>query len=287
VKRSNALLLVSALLLTYGSYAAAADGALTKIAKRGEMRIGYDKDSEPMSFVDKDGGPAGYSVDLCRRIASAVKTELKREDLKITFVPVDFDGEFKAMVKGDIDIECGSTTITLGRYHMIDFSVMTFVTGGSFLARGEHPVDTVADLVGKSVAVIPGTTTETALKQQLKDRLIDAKIVSVKDHVEGMAKLDAGQVAALASDQLLLIGQLMKSKNPKNYALSNELYSYEPYGLVLPKDDSAFRLVVNRALVQMYRNSQYVDIFARWVGWAGIKPSPVLVSMFAIQQFSD
>jgi glutamate/aspartate transport system substrate-binding protein len=287
VKRSNALLLVSALLLAYGSYAAAADGALTRIAKRGEMKIGYDKDSEPMSFVDKDGSPAGYSVDLCRRIASAVKTELKREDLKVTFVPVDFDGEFKAMVKGDIDLECGSTTITLGRYQMIDFSVMTFVTGGSFLSRGETPVDTVADLAGKSVAVIPGTTTETALKKQLKDRLIDAKVVSVKDHVEGMAKVDAGQVAALASDQMLLIGQLMKSKNPKNYALSNELYSYEPYGLVVPKDDSAFRLIVNRALVQMYRNNQYVDIFARWVGWAGIKPSPVLVSMFAIQQFSD
>ena len=287
MKRSNALLIVSALLLTYGSYAAAADGTLAKIAKRGELKIGYDKDSEPMSFVDKDGSPAGYSVDLCRRIASAVKTELKRGDLKVTFVPVDFDGKFKAMVNGDIDLECGSTTITLGRYEMIDFSVMTFVTGGSFLSRGTHPVDTVADLAGKSVAVIPGTTTETALKQQLKDRLIDAKIVSVKDHVEGMAKVDAGQVAALASDQMLLIGQLMKSKNPKNYALSNELYSYEPYGLVVPKDDSAFRLVVNRALVQMYRNNQYVDTFGRWVGWAGIKPSPVLVSMFAIQQFSD
>jgi ABC-type amino acid transport substrate-binding protein len=287
VKRSNAILLVSALLLTYGSYAAAADGTLAKIAKRGELRIGYDKDSEPMSFVDKDGSPAGYSVDLCRRIASAVKTELKRDDLKVTFVAVDFDGKFKAMVNGDIDLECGSTTITLGRYEMIDFSVLTFVTGGSFLSRGTKPVDTVADLAGKSVAVIPGTTTETALKQLLKDRLIDAKVVSVKDHVEGVAKLDAGQVAALASDQLLLIGQLMKSQNPKNYALSNDLYSYEPYGLVVPKDDAAFRLVVNRALVQMYRNSQYVDIFGRWIGSFGIKPSPVLVSMFAIQQFSD
>ena len=287
MKRSNALLFVSSLLLTYGSYAAAADGTLAKIAKRGELRIGYDKDSEPMSFVDKDGSPAGYSVDLCRRIASAVKTELKRDDLKVTFVAVDFDGDFKAMVKGDIDLECGSTTITLDRYKLIDFSVMTFVTGGSFVSRVNQPVNTVADLAGKSVAVIPGTTTETALKQQLKDGLIDAKVVSVKDHVEGMTKVDSGQVAALASDQMLLIGQLMKSKNPKSYSLSNDLYSYEPYGLVVPKDDAAFRLVVNRALVQMYRNSQYVDIYGRWIGSFGIKPSPVLVSMYAIQQFSD
>jgi ABC-type amino acid transport substrate-binding protein len=273
--------------LTYGSYAAAADGALARIAKRGEMRIGYDKDSEPMSFVDKDDSPAGYSVDLCRRIGAAVKAELKRDDLKLTFVPMDFDGKFKGIVNGDVDIECGSTTITLDRYKLIDFSVMTFVTGGSFVSRANGPVNTIADLAGKSVAVIPGTTTETALRQQLKDSLIDAKVVSVKDHTEGMAKLDAGQVAALASDQMLLIGQLMKSQNAKNYALSNDLYSYEPYGLVVPRDDSGFRLVVNRALVQMYRNSQYVDIYARWVGWAGIKPSPVLVSMFAIQQFSD
>lgn len=287
VKRSYAVLVASALLLTYGSFAAAADGTLAKIAKRGELRVGYDKDSEPMSFVDKDGSPAGYSVDLCRRIALAVKTELKRDDLKITWVAMDFDGDFKAMARGDVDLECGSTTITLDRYKVVDFTVMTFVTGGSFVSRGTQPINTVADLAGKSVAVIPGTTTETALKQQLKDGLIDAKLVSVKDHVEGMSKLDAGQVAALASDQMLLIGQLMKSKNVKNYALSNDLYSYEPYGLVVPKDDSAFRLVVNRALVQMYRNNQYVDIYGRWIGSFGIKPSPVLVSMFAIQQFSD
>jgi ABC-type amino acid transport substrate-binding protein len=148
-------------------------------------------------------------------------------------------------------------------------------------------VNTLTDLAGKSVAVIPGTTTESALRDQLKQRLIDAKVVAVKDHVEGMAKLDAGQVAALASDQMLLIGQLMKSQNPKNYALAGDLFSYEPYALVVPRNDSDFRLVVNRALVQTYRTSQYVDIFNRWIGWAGIKPSPILVSMFAIQQFSD
>jgi glutamate/aspartate transport system substrate-binding protein len=287
VKRTNVLLLVSALLLTYSSYAAAADGTLAKIAKRGELRIGYDRDSEPMSFVDKDGSPAGYSVDLCRRIAAAVKTELKRDDLKVTFVAVDFDGKFKAMVNGDIDLECGSTTITLSRYQLVDFTVMTFVTGGSFVSRANRPVGTVSDLAGKSVAVIPGTTTESTLKQQLKDRLIDAKIVTVKDHVEGMAKLDAGQVAAVASDQMLLIGQLMKTQNVTNYALAPEIFSYEPYGLVVPRDDSAFRLVVNRALVQMYRSNEYVDIYGRWIGSFGVKPSPVLVSMFAIQQFSE
>src|SRR5262249_29419688 len=174
-----------------------------------------------------------------------------------------------------------------GRFQMVDFTVMTFVTGGSFVSRGTQPINTVADLAGKSVAVIPGTTTETALKQQLKDGLIDAKIVSVKDHVEGMRKLDTGQVAALASDPMLLIGQFMKSKNPKNYALSNDLYSYEPYGLVVPKDDAAFRLVVNRALVQMYRNSQYVDIFGRWIGSFGIKPAPPVLGVFAVPHISD
>jgi ABC-type amino acid transport substrate-binding protein len=287
VKRSNVFWLVAALFLTYGSCAAADDGALARIAKRGEMRIGYDRDTEPMSFVDKDGSPAGYSVDLCRRIGAAVKAELKRDDLKLTFVPVDFDGAFKAIVKGDIDIECGGTTVTLGRFKLVDFSVMTFVTGGSFLSRATSPVNALAGLSGKSVAVIPGTTTESALRDQLKQQLIDAKVVSVKDHVEGMAKLDAGQVAALASDQMLLIGQLMKSQNPKNYALAGDLFSYEPYALVVPRDDSAFRLVVNRALVQTYRTNQYIDIFQRWIGWAGIKPSPVLANMFAIQQFSD
>ena len=286
---SIASTLAAVLLLASAAPAVARDtpGTLERIAKRGEMRIGYDKDSEPMSFVDKDGSPAGYSVDLCRRIGAGVKAALKRDDLKITFVPVDFDGKFKAVVNGDIDIECGGTTITLGRFDLVDFSVMTFVTGGSLISRATGPVNALGDLAGKTVAVIPGTTTESALREQLKAHLIDAKIVNVKDHTEGMAKLDAGQIAALASDQMLLIGQLMKSPNAKNYALAQELFSYEPYALVVPRDDSAFRLVVNRALVQTYRTNQYVDIFQRWIGWAGIKPSPILVSMFAIQQFSD
>jgi len=281
--------LAAVLLLAYGASAVAADtpGTLERVAKRGELRIGYDKDSEPMSFVDKDGSPAGYSVDLCRRIAAAVKAQLKREDLKVTFVPVDFDGKFKAIVNGDIDIECGGTTITLGRFELVDFSVMTFVTGGSLVSRANGPVNALSDLAGKTVAVIPGTTTEAALREQLKAHLIDAKVVNVKDHAEGMAKLDAGETAALASDQMLLIGQLMKSPNAKSYTLAQELFSYEPYALVVPRDDSAFRLVVNRALVQTYRTNQYVDIFQRWIGWAGIKPSPTLVSMFAIQQFSE
>ena len=286
MKRSNALLLVTAFALTYAA-SSAAEGTLDRIAKRGEMRIGFDRDTEPMSFVDKDGSPAGYSVELCRRIGAGVKTALKRDDLKLTFVPVDFDGAFKAIAKGEIDIECGGTTITLGRYQLVDFTAMTFVTGGSFLSRASGPVNTITDLAGKNVAVLAGTTTETALRDQLKQRLIDAKVVTVKDHVEGMAKLDAGQVAALASDQMLLIGQLMKAQNPKNYALAGDLFSYEPYALVVPRNDSDFRLAVNRALVQTYRTSQYVDIFNRWIGWAGIKPSPILVSMFAIQQFSD
>jgi ABC-type amino acid transport substrate-binding protein len=145
----------------------------------------------------------------------------------------------------------------------------------------------LSDAAGKSIAVVAGTTSEAALRSAIAKNLIDAKVVSVANREEAMKQLDAGQVAAFASDQIVLIGQIMQAADPKKYSLARELFSFEPYAFVVRRDDSDFRLVANRAIAQVYRTNQIDQLYGRWFGQAGIKPSPVLTAMYAIQALPE
>jgi glutamate/aspartate transport system substrate-binding protein len=266
-----------------------AQGTLERVAARGEFRIGYNPDSRPLSFVE-NGQPAGYSVDICRRIAAAVREHVKLPDMKVTYVPVSLAERFDAVVKGDIDIECGSSTITLGRMERVDFTLITFVTGATFLSMADDRIATMSDLAGKRIAVIPDTTTETALRAHLSENLIDARVVRVKDSDEGLAKLQNGDVDAYASDQVVLIGDALKilDRDPKaRFSFADELFSYEPYGMMIRRNDADFRLVANRAIAQIFRSGQYAQLYQRWIGSVGISPSPMLAAIYQVQALSE
>ena len=284
-RRSNAASLLT--ILSCALPAMAMAGTLDQIRKSGEIRIGYRTDAPPLAFNDSSGQAAGYSVDLCKRIATVVKDELKLADLKVTFVPLTSADRLEAIVKNKADIECGATTVTLSRAEKVDFTLMTFVTGGSLLALASSSVNALSDAAGKSVAVVAGTTSEAALRNAITKNLIDAKVVSVASREEALKQLDAGQVAAFASDQIVLIGQIMQAADPKKYSLARELFSFEPYAFVVRRDDSEFRLVANRAIAQIYRSGQIEQLYGRWFGQAGIKPSPVLSAMYALQALPE
>ena len=277
---SFAAFVVAALLLLPGH--AAAEGTLEKITRTGEFVIGYRTDSLPLSFRDGQGRPAGYSVDLCQRIGKGVQQHFADEDIKVKFVPVSSDERISAVVDGTIDIECGATTITLGRQELVDFSLPTFVTGGSVASLRESGIQTTADLAGKRVAVARGTTTEEQLRAYLAENSIDAEIVIVGDRTEGWARLNQGNVDAMATDQIVLIGLIMSSPDPTKYWLDSEIFSYEPYAFVVRRDDADFRLVVNRAIAEVYRSGDHADIYYNWIGKAGIEVPPIIAVMFQL-----
>jgi ABC-type amino acid transport substrate-binding protein len=276
---------VAAAFLAFSALGAVACGAspntLDQIRKSGEIRLGYRTDAPPMSFNDANGQAAGYSVDLCRRIATAVKEELKLANLKVTMVPLTTEERIDAIVGNKADIECGATTITVSRRQKVDFTSMTFVTGGSLLTLAGSGVDAIAKLAGKSVAVVGGTTSETALKQYLSKNLIDARVVVVPNRDEGMKQLDAKQVDAFAGDQVVQIGFLMRAADPSVYRISKDLFSYEPYAFMVRRNDAGFRLVADRAIAQIYRDG-IEPIYMQWFGKAGIRPSTVLTAVYAL-----
>jgi ABC-type amino acid transport substrate-binding protein len=266
-----------------------AQGTLERIKDRNEFRIGYRTDARPLSFED-DGEAQGYSVDFCRRIAVGVREHLELPDMKVTFVPVTSENRFDAVVDGDIDIECGATTVTLGRQERVDFTLMTFVTGGTILSMANNRVADMEDLAGKRVAVVRGTTTANALDAHLKENLIDARVVSVADREEGMSRLRSGDVDGFASDQIVLVGVALEAIDEDedvSFSFAGELFSYEPYALMVRRDDADFRLVVNRAIAQMFRSGQFAQVYQTWIGNAGVQPSPMLVAMYQIQSLAE
>ena len=279
---------IGALALMPGA-ALMAQGTLERIKERGEFLIGYDPDSRPLSFVE-NGEPAGYSVDICRRIAVGVREHLKLPDMKITYVPLTLENRFDAVVDGKVDIECASTTMTLGRQERVDFTLMTFVTGGTFLSRAKDRIATMEDLAGKRIGVIRGVTAETALKAHLSEKLIDARVVNVADANDGLAKLQGGDIDAYASDQVVLIGDVTKAlaANTKvDVSFADELFSYEPYALMVRRDDAEFRLVANRVISQIFRSGQFAQLYQEWIGSNGLRPSPLLLAMYQVQALSE
>jgi glutamate/aspartate transport system substrate-binding protein len=279
------LKIVLAVLMTSLLWAGAAigqqpDGTLKKIKDSSTFTLGYLTSAPPFSFPGPDKRPVGYSIDLCTQIASSIQKQLGTS-LKLNWVPVTTENRLDMVASGKVDIECGTSTTTLSRQERVDFSLMTFVDGGGLLTRKDFPLRTVADLTDKKIAVIPGTTTETSLAKGLKEEFVSVQTVRVKNHVEGLQAVEKGTADAFASDRGILVGLAVTAKDPSLFALPPLLFSYEPYGFMVRRNDAAFRLAVNRALAGLYRSGDIAAIYERWFGAFG-KPSQAIQAMFLL-----
>jgi len=273
--------LLSVLALHGGAAAQELDGTLKKIKTTGTLAIGYLDSAPPFSFPGPDKRPVGYSIELCLRIASGVEKQLGLASLKIEWVPVTTANRIDMVVDGKVDIECSTTTASLSRQERVDFSLMTYVDGSGLLTRADANFRTTTELTGKRIAIIPGTTTEKALSDFLKKEFVAVEMVRVKDHLEGLAALEKGAADAFASDRSILIGLVATSKDPTRFALAGVIFSYEPYGFMVRRNDAAFRLAVNRALAALYRSGDIAAVYERWFGGFG-KPSPAIQAMYLL-----
>jgi len=251
---------------TQGASAAAPDGTLARIKAANTIRLGYRESSRPFSYTGDDGRPAGYSVELCTHVARSVARQLALPDLKVEWIKVSVADRMQAVSSGTVDLECGSTTASLSRQEQVDFSMLTFLDGGSLLVTDASGIKGVSTLGGKRVAVIPGTTTDIRLREVLRRQLIAVTMVTVADHAAGIAALDSGAADAYASDRSILIGVGRTSKDPAKLSLVDDFFSYEPYGLMLRRGDAGFRLAVNRGLATLYRTGEVAPIFEKWFG---------------------
>jgi ABC-type amino acid transport substrate-binding protein len=259
-----------------------AGGTLAKIADSGTVVLGYRASSPPFSSVGSDGQPSGYSIDLCLRVVEAVRQRLNRPDLAVKFVAVEAEDRLRKVADGSVDLECGNTTHTISRQEQVDFSLTTFITGASLLVPSGSTVQAVDGLAGKKVSVVEGTTTEKALRERLAREQVNAEVIPVADHSKGVQLLLKGEVAAHAGDQIVLIGLTRSAADPTKFAVAPELFTYEPYALVLRRNDANFRLVADGTLAQLYRSGEIMTVFDKWFALWGGRPSRLLLAMYAL-----
>ena len=253
-------------MLISGTGLAADISTLEQIKKSGEIRIGYRETEPPMSFLNKDKQPVGYSIELCLHIANEVKSTLQNPNIATKYLPVNASNRFDALRDNSIDILCGSTTKTLSRSELVDFTQLTFITGAAFLSLNSAKVEKLSDLKSKKVAVVKDTTTKNALEKNLREKGSDAKIIVVDSAAEGVDLVVKGEVAAFSADQIVLIGLVVTHKDKKQFAVSDKVFSFEPFALAIRQNDSEFRLLADRTLARLNRSGNITKVFNQWFG---------------------
>ncbi|MCC6210211.1 MAG: amino acid ABC transporter substrate-binding protein [Burkholderiales bacterium] len=270
-----------ALLAAFPALAQNLDGRLKRIAESKTIIIAHRVDAAPFSFVDDSKAVVGFSIDLCKRVADLIGNQVSVKDLKIKWLPVTSLNRFDAIAKGQADMECGSSTVTLSRLKQVDFSSFIFLETTGLMTKAGSGLRSLSDMSGKKIAVIGGTTNARAINELLKARQVSAAVVPFKYRDDAFAALEEGRVDAFASDRLLLIGSAVKAKDPRAFDLLPDQLSFEPYGIALPRGDANFRLAVNSGLAHIYRSGEIVDIFGRWFRELG-PPGPVIETLYML-----
>jgi ABC-type amino acid transport substrate-binding protein len=234
----------------------------------------------------ENGEPTGYSINLCRQIISLIAKQLGREDIRIRWRSASTAEALRLVADGVVDMDCGITSITLSRQQRVDFSNEIYVNSGDVLVQAGSDIKRLADLDGKKIAVIRGTTTDKRLADMLRLQGRSARLLPVMNLQDCLLALDTGKVDACAGDRTVLLGQVAAAEKPAHYALLGELYSTEPYALVLPRGDPDFRLAVNRALSDIYRNSTLQQLYGRWFGPDAV-PSLSLRMIYILNSYPD
>jgi glutamate/aspartate transport system substrate-binding protein len=268
----NVLCKLVAALIVFGVAAAASaqEGTLKKIKDTGAITIGHRDASIPFSYYDDQQKPVGYSMDLCMRIVDAVKKELKMPDLKVNYQLVTSANRIPLMGNGTIDLECGSTTNNLERQKQVWFTITHFVTANRWVAKKSSNVKTLNDLKGKTIVSTAGTTNIKQITEINGAQNLGMNIISANGHPEAFQMVETGRAVAFVMDDILLYSLAAQSRTPADYEISKDALSVEPYGIMLRKDDTAFKKVVDAAMVDTYKSGAINGIYEKWF----LKPVP-------------
>jgi glutamate/aspartate transport system substrate-binding protein len=265
---------VFAFIIMQSAVAAERYGTLKKIEDSGVIVMGYREASEPFSYIGPEDKPIGYTIDLCDKIIDKIKESLNMPDLKVKAVSVTSQTRIPLLKNGTIDIECGSTTNNLTRANHIDYLAITYFTGTKLAVKKGSGIKEIEDLKDKTIALALGTTNEKAVKRLNKEKGLSIKFEMVKTHGQGWNALESGLVDAYATDHVLLYGLINKSEKLDQYEVVGRFLSYDPYSIMVRRDDSAMRLVGNTALADLMRSGEIQKIYDKW-----FNPGPAEMNM--------
>src|SRR5450432_661478 len=240
-------------------------GTLKKIKESGVITIGYRDSSIPFSYLDDNQKPIGFAIDICRKIVDAVKDELKLDKLAVEFNPVTSSTRIPLLANGTIDLECGSTTNNPDRLKQVAFTNTHFLTATRFVSKKSSNIHSIDDLKGKTVVSSAGTTNIKQLTEANAARNLNLTIVPAKEHAESFLMVETDRAVAAVLDDVLLASFVAGSKDPAGYVISKDAFSKpEPYGIMLRKDDAAFKKVADAATAALYQSADGQKLYEKW-----------------------
>jgi glutamate/aspartate transport system substrate-binding protein len=238
-------------------------GTLAKVRDTGTITIGHRESSIPFSYRSARGEPIGYSIDLCKLLVDAISEQVGRE-IAIKWQPVTSESRIPAVVSGQVDLECGSTTNNLERQKQVSFSPTMFVSGTKLMVKKGSAIKSFRDLAGKKVVVTAGTTNEKTMRELSVKFKIDMILSVAADHAASFAQLQSGQVEAFATDDVLLYGLLAQNKAQADYIVTGDFLSYDPYGIMYRKGDTQLAQLVNDTFHNLAEDREIERRYNRW-----------------------
>ena len=240
------------------------NGTLAKVHNTGEIALGYRADSFPFSYLDAANNPIGYSLDLCGAIVAAVARAIDMPSVRTKFARVTAQSRFPTVMSGEVDLECGVTTDTSEREKRAAFSPTIFVSGTKLMVKRESGVRSIADLKGKNIVVIEGTTNQDAVKFFNDKRNLSLTLLTVTDRAEGYAMVGEGKADAFAADDVLLYAMIAQRQAQSQFIVIGDYLSYDPYGLMFRRDDQQFRDLVQATFRELAQNGDLTEIYHKW-----------------------
>lgn len=237
---------------------------LKRIQETGTILIGVRDSAAPFSWVDKQGKPFGYTVDICQKVVESLRSDLKLPRLDIRYVVVTAANRIPLLLAGNVDLECGSTTNTRDRQKQVAFAYTTMITGIRLLVKADSGAKEIDDLRGKAVVTTKGTTGEAMVKQLNEERGLKLTLLSANDHAESFRMVEEGKAAGFLNNDVLHYGLIAQAKNPADFAVVGKFFSIDPYAIMLRRDDAPFERLVNRSLADLMTSGEIRRIYARW-----------------------
>ena len=248
---------------TAWSQGAAQAGTLERIRATGTVVIGHRESSVPMSYV-ADGAPMGYSVDVCLQIAQALGRHLKLPPPRVAYRMVTSGNRFDAIERGEVDLECGSTTNTAARRERVAFTIAHFIASSRILVQSGKPYARIEDLDGKTVASTVGTTNIDSLAREAAAKSVRLKIEPAKDHAEGFGWVVSGKVEGFAMDDVLLFGLRAGHSRPEDLRVIGKPMTIEPYAIAFERGNPELKAVVDAELRRLIQTRELHRLYDKW-----------------------
>jgi glutamate/aspartate transport system substrate-binding protein len=267
MRRGLAALLVAIALIAPCGFASAQDGPVMKrIAETKSITIGHRDASVPLSYLGPDGKAQGYSIDICLKIVEAAKAELKLDSIEVKYVPLTPQTRIPLLTGGTVDMICETSTHTLGRLRQASFLNITFLTGSKLLVRKTSGIKKIEDMTDKVLVAVLGGTNERAAQVEIDKKGIKIKgeMLKVKDNAQAMLNLEQGRADAFTSDDVVLYGLKSASKNPDEWEVVGPYFSYDPYGMMIPRNNDDFRLLGNTTITRLIQSGEMDAIYKKW-----------------------